>query len=108
MRNSKSLAVKGFLTFLIFTGCASFEPGMRLQSLNGPRQQSARGSQEGFDVSVEEIFSTLCSGGTLLLVGEQTRKDPHELHRLLVEEQVEKLFLPLIGLCVLRRSCAGG
>lgn len=57
MRNPKSLAVKGFLTLLLFVGCASFEPGMRLQSLNGPRQPSARGSQEGFDVSVEEFIT---------------------------------------------------
>ncbi len=57
MRNSKSLTLKGFLTLLIFTGCASFEPGMRLQSLSGPRQPTAKASQEGLDVSVEEFIN---------------------------------------------------
>jgi hypothetical protein len=30
---------------------------MRLQSLNGPRQPSARGTQEGFEVSIEEFIT---------------------------------------------------
>lgn len=46
-----------FTTLMWLAGCASFEPGMRLQSLNGPRQPSARDSQEGFEVSAEEFIS---------------------------------------------------
>lgn len=46
-----------FLAVILLTACASFEPGMRMQSLNGPRQPSARASQEGFEVSVEEFIS---------------------------------------------------
>ncbi|HEU5131652.1 MAG TPA: AMP-binding protein, partial [Pyrinomonadaceae bacterium] len=38
-----------------------------------------------FDVSFQEIFSTLCSGGTLALVDEGTRRDSHALLSLLNE-----------------------
>jgi hypothetical protein len=41
----------------LLAACASFEPGMRLQSLNGPRQPSARDTQEGFEVTAEEFVS---------------------------------------------------
>src|SRR5262249_35967906 len=33
----------------------------------------------GFDVSFQEIFSTWCSGGTLVLVPEEMRRDPPRL-----------------------------
>ena len=32
-----------------------------------------------FDVSFQEIFSTLCSGGTLVMIGEAERRDPKAL-----------------------------
>ena len=51
-----------------------------------------------FDVSIQEIFSTWCSGGTLVLIPEELRRDPVGLLRLLVEERVERLFLPFVAL----------
>ncbi|GAA1299952.1 non-ribosomal peptide synthetase [Saccharothrix xinjiangensis] len=47
-----------------------------------------------FDVSFQEIFSTLCSGGTLVLLDERRRRDPGLLARTLVEQRVNRLFLP--------------
>jgi hypothetical protein len=47
-----------FLAVMLLTACASFEPSMRLQSLSGPREPTARASQEGFEVSVEEFISS--------------------------------------------------
>lgn len=41
----------------IFTGCASFEPGLRYQDLTRARQPTAKGVQEGLEVSVEEFAS---------------------------------------------------
>src|SRR5262249_41456095 len=35
-----------------------------------------------FDASFQEIFSTWCAGGTLVLIAEETRRDPVELWRL--------------------------
>jgi hypothetical protein len=42
---------------LVSVGCASFEPGLRLQELNAPRQPTAKATQEGLEVSVEEFIT---------------------------------------------------
>ncbi|HEV7509092.1 MAG TPA: non-ribosomal peptide synthase/polyketide synthase [Thermoanaerobaculia bacterium] len=51
-----------------------------------------------FDVSFQEAFSTWASGGTLVLISEETRRDAQALLRLLAEERVERLFAPLVAL----------
>ena len=51
-----------------------------------------------FDVSFQEIFSTWCSGGTLILLSDKIRKDPIALIHLLKKEAVERLFLPFVAL----------
>ncbi len=52
----------------------------------------------GFDVSFQEIFSTWASGGTLVLIAEETRKDPAALLRVIAETQIDRLFLPFVML----------
>ncbi len=47
-----------------------------------------------FDVAFQEIFSTLCTGGTLILLDEWIRKDAQALTRLLNYQQVQRLFVP--------------
>ena len=51
-----------------------------------------------FDVSFQEIFSTLCGGGTLRLVSETQRKDLAALVRLVADEGIERVFLPCVAL----------
>jgi amino acid adenylation domain-containing protein len=51
-----------------------------------------------FDVSFQEIFSTWCSGGTLLVTSEELRRDALLLLRFLVEQKVERIFLPFVFL----------
>jgi amino acid adenylation domain-containing protein len=51
-----------------------------------------------FDVAFQEIFSTWCSGGTLVLIDEDTRRDVHALAGRLAEEGIERLYLPFVGL----------
>jgi amino acid adenylation domain-containing protein len=60
-----------------------------------------------FDVSFQEMFSTWCSGGTLLLIAEELRRDPLTLLGLLQEKAVERLFLPFVGLQQLAEVAAG-
>jgi len=55
-------------------------------------------SSLSFDVSFQEIFSTLTTGGTLVLVSEDVRRDPEALLRLIDDAQVERIFLPYIAL----------
>ena len=51
-----------------------------------------------FDVSFQEIFSTWCSGGTLVAISESLRRDPYGLLRFLREENIARLFLPFVAL----------
>ncbi|MEH2084992.1 MAG: amino acid adenylation domain-containing protein [Nostoc sp.] len=51
-----------------------------------------------FDVSFQEIFSTWCSGGTLVLIPEEVQKDGFVLLQLITQEKVERLFLPFVAL----------
>ena len=51
-----------------------------------------------FDVSFQEIFSTLAVGGTLVLITEEMRRDPLSLLRWLDQARIERLFLPFVAL----------
>ncbi|MFR0357449.1 amino acid adenylation domain-containing protein [Streptomyces sediminimaris] len=51
-----------------------------------------------FDVSFQEIFSTLCGGGTLHLVQDSERRDMPALLRRIDREGIERVFFPYVGL----------
>jgi len=51
-----------------------------------------------FDVSFQEIFSTWCSGGTLVLITEELRRDALALLGFLEEKAVTRLFVPFVAL----------
>ena len=59
-----------------------------------------------FDVTLQEVFSTLCSGGTLVLAAEDWRRNPKLLLAELAEKRIERLFLPYVALQQLAK--AGG
>ncbi|HYT31726.1 MAG TPA: amino acid adenylation domain-containing protein, partial [Thermoanaerobaculia bacterium] len=65
-------------------------------------------SSLNFDVSFQEIFSTLCSGGTLVLVAEDLRLDPEALLGFLGAERVERIFLPFVALQQLAEAGSRG
>jgi amino acid adenylation domain-containing protein len=51
-----------------------------------------------FDVSFQEIFATLTTGGTLVLVDETLRVDPTRLLTYIEKNQVNRIFLPFVVL----------
>jgi amino acid adenylation domain-containing protein len=55
-------------------------------------------SSPSFDVSFQEIFSTWCSGGSLILIADDLRRDPAALLRFLNDNAIERLFLPFVAL----------
>jgi amino acid adenylation domain-containing protein len=59
-----------------------------------------------FDVAFQETFSTLCGGGTLLLVGEWIRRDAPALLRFISANRIERLFLPPLVLQGLSESAS--
>ncbi|HEX2520598.1 MAG TPA: amino acid adenylation domain-containing protein, partial [Terriglobia bacterium] len=59
-----------------------------------------------FDVSFQEIFATWCSGGSLVLIQEQVRRDSLALLSFLKEKRINRLFLPFIALEHLAEAAA--
>jgi amino acid adenylation domain-containing protein len=51
-----------------------------------------------FDVSFQEIFSTLCAGGTLVMIADDDRRDAYHLLHVVRTSRVERLFLPFVAL----------
>jgi amino acid adenylation domain-containing protein/FkbM family methyltransferase len=63
-----------------------------------PGARSLQFASIGFDVSFQEIFTALYSGGTVILLSDETRLDPRALLRVINEQEVERVFLPVVGL----------
>jgi amino acid adenylation domain-containing protein len=59
-----------------------------------------------FDVAFQEIFSTLCTGASLVLLDEWVRRDARALSELLKNQSVQRLFVPPLMLQSLAESCA--
>ena len=51
-----------------------------------------------FDISFHEIFSTWCSGGTLVLIAEEVRLLPEALLNAIAQNKISKLYLPFVAL----------
>ena len=60
-----------------------------------------------FDVSFQEIFTCWASGGTLVLIDEERRRDPEALLAHLTTRSIERLFLPFVALDALAEAAAG-
>jgi len=68
------------------------------QYSSSSRYRTAQFSQLSFDVSFQEIFSTLCAGAELVLVPENIKRDFKALLQLLHEQKIERIFMPYIAL----------
>ncbi|HEY0451257.1 amino acid adenylation domain-containing protein [Actinophytocola sp.] len=66
--------------------------------IDGRAPHTLQFAPPSFDVSFQEIYATLCGGGTVHLVAEQDRRDPVALLRLLDRSGVERVFLPYVAL----------
>jgi amino acid adenylation domain-containing protein len=60
-----------------------------------------------FDVSIQEMFATWCSGGTLVLITDDIRRHPEELLHLLTTTAVERLFMAPVALQQLADVASG-
>lgn len=57
-----------------------------------------------FDVKFQEIFATLCTGGTLFIASDSLRRDPERLLATLNDRAIERLFLPYVALQQLAKA----
>ena len=51
-----------------------------------------------FDASFEDIFSTLITGGTIVLIEEQWLIEPEKLLRFIDQQKINRIFLPFVAL----------
>ena len=71
----------------------------QLESFSAPpAARTLQFASLSFDVAFQEIFSTWCSGGTLVLIDEAVRRDGEALLAFICEQRVERLFLPFVAL----------
>ncbi len=89
------------LSELIGWQLASGEPGLRTLQFTAT----------SFDVTFQEVLSTLASGGCLVVAPEQARRDPAALLDIIVGQRIQRLFLPYVALQLMavtagRRSMA--
>ncbi|MEM8810663.1 MAG: amino acid adenylation domain-containing protein, partial [Cyanobacteria bacterium P01_G01_bin.38] len=110
--NPKSTATKDSLGYVIYTSGSTGNPkGVALPHaslVNLIRWQidnsvvttgkTLQFTPISFDVSFQEIFSTLAVGGTLVMIADEARRDPYSLLKILEEENIERLFLPFVAL----------
>jgi amino acid adenylation domain-containing protein len=66
----------------------------------GP-QRTLQFAALGFDVSFQETFSTLCSGGVLVLVEEAKKHNATALAQFVIDQQIQRIFIPYVGLKIL-------
>ncbi len=77
------------------------------QSRMGPGSRTLQFAPLSFDVSFQEMFSTWGSGGTLVLIEEDSRRDALQLLEHLRAQEIHRLFVPPLMLRELA-SVAGG
>ncbi len=68
------------------------------QQFKNPQARTLQFTPISFDVSFQEIFSTLVNGGTVVLIGDTDRRNSETLLAYLCENSIERLFLPFIAL----------
>lgn len=72
-----------------------------------PQARTLQYTPLNFDVSCQEIFATLCAGGTLVLVDSERRRDPYALLAYLEQQAIERLYLPFVALQQLAEAANG-
>ncbi|SCX63279.1 non-ribosomal peptide synthase domain TIGR01720/amino acid adenylation domain-containing protein, partial [Nitrosospira sp. Nsp1] len=73
----------------------------------GPGGTTLQFAPLSFDVSFQEIFSTLCAGTMLVLVPETLRQDPAGLWRFISLQEIRRLYLPFVALQQLAEAASG-
>jgi amino acid adenylation domain-containing protein/thioester reductase-like protein len=70
----------------------------QLADFKRPHARTLQFTPISFDVSFQEIFSTLAFGGTLVLISDSKRRDMESLLCYISEQGIERLFLPFVAL----------
>ena len=108
-----STATAGSLCYVIYTSGSTGQPrGVEMphgplanlldwqarRSAAGPGWRTLQFAPFSFDVAFQELFSTWGTGGIIVLIGEDARRDPALLLDQLDCHQIHRLFLPFVAL----------
>ncbi|MFI1710468.1 amino acid adenylation domain-containing protein [Streptomyces griseoruber] len=72
----------------------------------GPGWNTLQFAAFSFDVAFQEMFATWGTGGTLVLITDEIRRDPDRLVDWLTAQRVHRLFLPFVALQQLAEAAA--
>ena len=115
-------AAAGPLAYVLYTSGSTGEPKgvcmghaalanllrwQQTQSAAGPGTRTLQFAPLSFDVSFQEIFATLSTGGTLVLLDEAQRQDMTVLLDYIDYQQVNRVFLPFVALQQLAEAAVG-
>nr|WP_240625360.1 non-ribosomal peptide synthetase [Spirosoma pollinicola] len=84
--------------------CMGHEPLKNLLQWQSQQSNAAQKTRTlqlaplSFDVSFQEIFATLTTGGTLVLLDETLRQNLNALLQFIDEQRINRLFLPFVAL----------
>ncbi|RAJ22863.1 polyketide synthase [Pedobacter cryoconitis] len=76
-------------------------------SITGPGSKTLQFAPITFDVSFQEIFCTLTTGATLVLIQDDLRLDPVNLLNFISEAAIDRIFLPFVALQFLAEAATG-
>lgn len=76
-------------------------------SITGPGSKTLQFAPISFDVSFQEIFCTLTTGATLVLINDDLRLDPINLLNFISEAAIDRIFLPFVALQFLAEAATG-
>jgi amino acid adenylation domain-containing protein len=99
------------LAYVLFTSGSTGQPKgvamsyrglarlIRWQVASGrPGLRTLQFTATSFDVTFQEVLSTLATGGCLVVASEAIRRDPAALIDTIVDQRVQRLFLPYVAL----------
>ncbi|HWN93879.1 MAG TPA: amino acid adenylation domain-containing protein [Methylomirabilota bacterium] len=119
--NPTDIATPDNLSYLIYTSGSTGKPkGVAMihralvnlidwqtkESRLGVGAKTLQFTSLSFDVSFQEMFSTWCSGGTLVLISAEMRLSPRELWNFIAREKIARIFLPFVALQQLADAAA--
>lgn len=73
----------------------------------GPGTRTLQFSPLSFDVSFQEIFCTLTTGATLVLINDDLRLDPINLLEYISRNKIDRIFMPFVALQFLSEAASG-